>query len=165
MDRTNEIDSVAAWLGYTEDMGVSALDYIIDTAKAVAMVNKKNVELMAQVQILIHAAERLLNADDCDDEEDSATIHSRMNDILLMTPNQCLNQIKSEAEKDADRINWLSEKSTEKVIQNQSEYVALKTKYEIPTLVAYADFCGQIPFRDAIDIAMMKSEEAVKGEL
>lgn len=50
MNRTNEIETVAAELGYTESMECSALDYIIETAKASVMVNQKNIELVAQVE-------------------------------------------------------------------------------------------------------------------
>jgi len=52
MNKTKEIETVAAELGYTESMECSALDYIIETAKASVMVNQKNVELVAQVEAL-----------------------------------------------------------------------------------------------------------------
>lgn len=51
-NRTNEIESVAAELGYAESMDCSALDYIIETAKASVMVNQKNVDLAEQVEAL-----------------------------------------------------------------------------------------------------------------
>lgn len=52
------------------------------------------------------------------------------------------------------KFDWLCNNVSEQVIQNQSEYAALKTKYELPLMVAYADFCGDISFGDAVDIAM-----------
>ena len=51
-NRTREIESVAADLGYAESMDCSALDYIIETAKSSVMVNQKNVNLTAQVEAL-----------------------------------------------------------------------------------------------------------------
>lgn len=96
MNRTNEIETVAAELGYTEAAGVSALDYIIETAKASVMVNQQNVELMAQVEFLRGVMQSMADSHVEDGEIEAADqflIH------LKPTPTQCLNQIRAEAGK------------------------------------------------------------------
>lgn len=57
------------------------------------------------------------------------------------------------------KFDWLCDNVSERVIQNQSEYAALKTRYELPLMIAYADFCGDISFEDAVDIAMRNIDE------
>ena len=61
---------------------------------------QENAELKAQIELLRSAAENLLNADECEDVEDKATIHANMNDALLKTPAQCLAEVKAQAVED-----------------------------------------------------------------
>lgn len=61
-------------------------------------------------------------------------------------------------EEDAKRFRWLCENIKEVIHQSPSEYTPLKTKYELPLLIAYADFCGPISFTEAIDIARNKND-------
>jgi hypothetical protein len=103
MNKTNEIETVAAELGYTEHMECSALNYIIETAKASVMVNQKNVELMARLVELNKLHSDLTNADMvCDEDENHIgyVIENEQIDEmerLLSADAQCLNQIKAEA--------------------------------------------------------------------
>jgi hypothetical protein len=103
MNKTNEIETVAAELGYTESMECSALDYIIETAKASVMVNQKNVELVARLAELNKLHSDLTNADMvCDEDENHIgyVIENEQIDEmerLLSVDDKCLNQIKAEA--------------------------------------------------------------------
>lgn len=51
------------------------------------------------------------------------------------------------------RYGWLRANVEEEVYQHPSEWVGVKTKYKLPLMTAYAEFCGQISFDDAVDVA------------
>ena len=73
--------------------GISPCDKFCEALATKKMFDNLRTErdaLAARVNALSAAAEQLLNIDDCEDEEDAATIHSNMNDVLLKTPAQCL---------------------------------------------------------------------------
>lgn len=58
----------------------------------------------------------------------------------------------------AARYEWIKANIEEEVTQRRDDYFALKTKYKLPDMLAFADFTGQIDFDDAVDIAMGKEE-------
>jgi len=99
MNKTNEIETVAAELGYTESMECSALDYIIETAKASVMVNQKNVELVAHVSVIKKALELAKpHVRTCYKQGHAEwSDFERVSNAIESTPAQCLNQIKAEA--------------------------------------------------------------------
>jgi len=75
------------------------------------------------------------------------------------------NAEKLEAERDAlmlkaSKFDWIAQNVQEVVHQRPSEFLPLKTKYALPLLIAYADFCGQIHFGEAVDIAINNELEA-----
>ena len=62
---------------------------------------------------------------------------------------------------DAKRYQWIKHNISEEVYQRPDEYVGVKTKYVLPFLMAYAEFCGQISLDQAIDF---KLEDQNKGD-
>jgi hypothetical protein len=63
---------------------------------------------------------------------------------------------------DTKRLDWLAENVTERLTDasTKGEYSAEhKTQYEFPKLIAWADFCGQITLREAIDAAMQPKDQ------
>lgn len=63
---------------------------------------------------------------------------------------------------DTKRMDWLvanvTETLTAKSIRGEFPYPEHKTQYVLPRLIAWADFHGQVGFREAIDIAMQAKE-------
>lgn len=120
MNRTKEIEAVAAELGYTEAMGVSALDYIIETAKASVMVNQKNFDIQREInhiQMLSDANNRMVQK--LQDERsglmaqlksiraifrsenlsqnETAVALQKLASVVDELPEQCLRQVKADA--------------------------------------------------------------------
>jgi len=58
---------------------------------------------------------------------------------------------------DATRYDWIRKHIKEEVYQRPDEYVGVKTKYVLPLLMAYAEFCGQISLDQAIDFKIEES--------
>jgi hypothetical protein len=63
-----------------------------------------------------------------------------------------------DASADTRRMDWLEKNVTETLtarsIQGEYPYPEHKTKFVLPNLISWADFCGQIGFREAIDYAI-----------
>lgn len=58
---------------------------------------------------------------------------------------------------DAKRYRYLRDNIKETLTPeslSDSEYAPLKTMYVLPLMIAYADFCGDISFDQAVDILM-----------
>jgi len=55
--------------------------------------------------------------------------------------------------KDAARYQWIKNNIKEKLIESEIEH---KTMYELPHLIAWADFCGAISLDEAIDMKIEK---------
>lgn len=77
----------------------------------------------------------------------------------------------AEDARDADRMDWLAKNVTETLttgsIHGEFPYPEHKTMYVLPRLIAWADFHGQVGFREAIDIAMQNAaiaSQAKEGE-
>lgn len=62
---------------------------------------------------------------------------------------------------DADRYNWLKRNVKERLTDNslKNEYSEHKTQYVFPVLIAFADFCGNIPLDEAIDIEINREND------
>lgn len=63
---------------------------------------------------------------------------------------------------DALRYRWIKENVEEEVYQRADEFVGVKTKYKLPLMTAFAEFCGQISFDEAVDIEREKSRKAAR---
>jgi len=64
---------------------------------------------------------------------------------------------------DVKRFRWLCENVADEVCQS-GELVALKTKYKLPLMIAYADFCGPIRFADAVDLKMQEQADQLRAK-
>lgn len=58
--------------------------------------------------------------------------------------------------KDAERFNWIALNAKEQLAPESlhGEFAEHKTMYVLPKLIAWADFCGNIPFTEAVDYAI-----------
>ena len=58
--------------------------------------------------------------------------------------------------KDAERFNWIALNAKEQLSPESlhGEFAEHKTMYVLPKLIAWADFCGNIPFTEAVDYAI-----------
>lgn len=63
---------------------------------------------------------------------------------------------------DSDRYNWLKANVTQRLTDSSmrgEELAEHKLQYVLPKLISYADFCGEISFDEAIDIAINRDKE------
>lgn len=80
-------------LGYHPSMEVNELEYIIETARASAMVNQKNVELMVMVNSLKYALAKCR----FDSLNQSISEWAEIQKAFEQAPSQCLNDVKADA--------------------------------------------------------------------
>lgn len=65
----------------------------------------------------------------------------------------------------AKRYQWIRDNIKEELTPNSLKGDLLyehKTQFVLPTLIAWADFCGQLTFDEAVDIAMLTAAEEGK---
>lgn len=72
----------------------------------------------------------------------------------------------NDIERDAARYRWIKANVTEKLTEgslrcNDLMFGEHKTQYVLPTLISWADFCGQITLDEAIDYKL-EAEAALK---
>lgn len=64
---------------------------------------------------------------------------------------------------DQDRYDWLKanvrQRLTDGSMRDDTEFAEHKMQYVLPTMISYADFCGEISFDEAIDIAINNVKE------
>ena len=84
-------------------------------------------------------------------------------DLAMRTPNELQQRNAKLADqvdilrKDAVRYRWIKEHIEEEVCQRGDEFVGVKTKYKLPLMMAFAEFCGQISFDEAVDMKRNES--------
>lgn len=63
--------------------------------------------------------------------------------------------------RDAERYAWLKENCGERLTRRSllNEFSEHKTEYIFPSLIAWADFCGQITLDEAIDFKIEAAKE------
>ena len=68
-----------------------------------------------------------------------------------------LNEQMQQLEDDARRYRWIRDNIKQRLTDGSCrgmDSLEHKTQYELPKLIAWADFCGEISLDDAIDIVM-----------
>jgi hypothetical protein len=83
----------------------------------------------------------------------------------LLARNEVLREESERLRKDAERFNWIALNAKEQLSPESlhGEFVEHKTMYVLPKLIAWADFCGNIQFTEAVDYAIDAAIDAARG--
>lgn len=97
-----------------------------------------------------------------------ATLERQLSDVGGTSGNESAGAAQepalAEDRRDAERMRWLRANVTETITPEslKGEFAEHKTMFVLPKLIAWADFCGQISFDEAIDYAIASAAKGSK---